>query len=170
VDALLPELAGRRVLTRLNGPVEDTVPASRPICVRDLLTFRMGFGPGSAETASRPSKRKATGARKTTRGTQSGRSSRTDHSEARGALSSPAIFSSSAATVASGRTMSPSSSRRARLYAVCRSAGVAAWSEAMLSSFLAVASRWRSVEIRVPSGSTWRRPCAHWSRPGADRS
>jgi CubicO group peptidase (beta-lactamase class C family) len=39
---LLPELSGRRVLRRLDGPVEDTVPANRPITVRDLLTFTMG--------------------------------------------------------------------------------------------------------------------------------
>ena len=44
VDALLPELAERQVLKRLDGPVDDTVPAKRPITVRDLLTFRMGFG------------------------------------------------------------------------------------------------------------------------------
>ncbi|MDQ2830072.1 MAG: class A beta-lactamase-related serine hydrolase, partial [Chloroflexota bacterium] len=44
VDRLLPELAARRVLTRIDGPVDDTVPATRPITVRDLLTFRMGFG------------------------------------------------------------------------------------------------------------------------------
>src|SRR6266850_1133121 len=44
VDRLLPELAGRRVLKRLDGPLDDTVPAHRPITVRDLLTFRMGFG------------------------------------------------------------------------------------------------------------------------------
>ncbi|MFE9692743.1 serine hydrolase domain-containing protein [Micromonospora sp. NPDC005806] len=44
VDRLLPELSGRRVLRRLDGPVEDTVPATRPITVRDLLTFTMGFG------------------------------------------------------------------------------------------------------------------------------
>lgn len=44
VDRLLPELANRRVLKRLDGPVDDTVPANRPITVRDLLTFRMGFG------------------------------------------------------------------------------------------------------------------------------
>ena len=44
VDRLLPELAGRRVLRRLDGPVDDTVPAHRPITVRDLLTFRLGFG------------------------------------------------------------------------------------------------------------------------------
>jgi CubicO group peptidase (beta-lactamase class C family) len=44
VDRLLPELAGRSVLKRLDGPLEDTVPAKRPITLRDLLTFRMGFG------------------------------------------------------------------------------------------------------------------------------
>src|SRR5947208_4373390 len=44
VDRLLPELAGRRVVRRIDGPVEDTIPAHRPITVRDLLTFRMGFG------------------------------------------------------------------------------------------------------------------------------
>ncbi len=44
VDRLLPELAGRQVLKRLDGPLDDTVPAHRPITVRDLLTFRMGFG------------------------------------------------------------------------------------------------------------------------------
>jgi CubicO group peptidase (beta-lactamase class C family) len=44
VDALLPELAERKVLKRLDGPLDDTVPARRPITVRDLLTFRMGFG------------------------------------------------------------------------------------------------------------------------------
>jgi CubicO group peptidase (beta-lactamase class C family) len=44
VDRLLPELSGRTVLQRLDGPVDDTVPAHRPISVRDLLTFRMGLG------------------------------------------------------------------------------------------------------------------------------
>jgi len=44
VDRLLPELAGRQVLKSLDGPLDDTVPAKRPITVRDLLTFRMGFG------------------------------------------------------------------------------------------------------------------------------
>ena len=44
VDRLLPELADRRVLRRLDGPLDDTVPAERPVSVRDLLTFRMGFG------------------------------------------------------------------------------------------------------------------------------
>jgi CubicO group peptidase (beta-lactamase class C family) len=44
VDALLPELADRRVLKRLDGPLTETVPAERPITLRDLLTFRIGFG------------------------------------------------------------------------------------------------------------------------------
>src|SRR5271165_3393617 len=44
VERLLPELADRRVVRRIDGPIDDTVPAIRPITVRDLLTFRMGFG------------------------------------------------------------------------------------------------------------------------------
>jgi CubicO group peptidase (beta-lactamase class C family) len=44
VDHYLPELADRRVLRQLDGPVSDTVPAERPITVEDLLTFRPGFG------------------------------------------------------------------------------------------------------------------------------
>jgi CubicO group peptidase (beta-lactamase class C family) len=44
VDRLLPELAGRRVLRRMNGPLDDTVPAGRAITTRDLLTFTFGFG------------------------------------------------------------------------------------------------------------------------------
>jgi CubicO group peptidase (beta-lactamase class C family) len=44
VDRLAPELANRRVLERIDGPLDDTVPASRPITVEDLLTFRIGYG------------------------------------------------------------------------------------------------------------------------------
>jgi len=44
VDRLLPELAGRRVLCRMDGPLDDTVPAARAITARDLLTFTFGFG------------------------------------------------------------------------------------------------------------------------------
>jgi CubicO group peptidase (beta-lactamase class C family) len=44
VDAWLPEMGDRRVLKRLDGPIDDTVPAIRPISVRDLLTFRLGIG------------------------------------------------------------------------------------------------------------------------------
>ncbi len=44
VGRLLPELAAPRVLRRMDGPLGDTVPARRPITVRDLLTFTFGFG------------------------------------------------------------------------------------------------------------------------------
>jgi CubicO group peptidase (beta-lactamase class C family) len=44
VERWVPELAGRHVLRRLDGPLDDTVPAARPITVDDLLTLRMGFG------------------------------------------------------------------------------------------------------------------------------
>ena len=44
VDRLLPELAGRKVLKRIEGPLDDTVPANRPITLRDLLTMRLGLG------------------------------------------------------------------------------------------------------------------------------
>ncbi|AXB47491.1 serine hydrolase domain-containing protein [Amycolatopsis albispora] len=40
----LPELAGPRVLRDPAGPLDDTVPAQREITLRDLLTFRNGFG------------------------------------------------------------------------------------------------------------------------------
>ena len=44
VDRLLPELSGRRVLRRMDGPLDDTTPAVRAITARDLLTFTFGFG------------------------------------------------------------------------------------------------------------------------------
>ena len=44
VEALLPELVGRRVLRRPDGLLTDTVEAERPVTVRDLLTFTWGFG------------------------------------------------------------------------------------------------------------------------------
>src|SRR2546426_3939523 len=44
VDRLLPELAERKVLKRLDGTLDDTVPAHRPLTLRDLLTFRLGLG------------------------------------------------------------------------------------------------------------------------------
>lgn len=44
VDEWLPELKERKVLRRLDGPVDDTVAARRGITVRDLLTFRAGYG------------------------------------------------------------------------------------------------------------------------------
>ena len=44
VDKWLPELAGRKVLKAIDGPLSDTVPATRPITLRDLLTLRFGLG------------------------------------------------------------------------------------------------------------------------------
>ena len=44
VGRLLPELADRRVLRRMDGPLGDTVPAEAAVTVRGLLTFTFGFG------------------------------------------------------------------------------------------------------------------------------
>lgn len=44
VDDFLPELANRKVLKAIDGPLDDTMPARRPITVHDLLTFRSGYG------------------------------------------------------------------------------------------------------------------------------
>ncbi|HEU0220856.1 MAG TPA: serine hydrolase domain-containing protein [Paracoccaceae bacterium] len=44
VEEWLPELANRQVLRRIDGPLDDSVPAARPITLRDLLTFRLGHG------------------------------------------------------------------------------------------------------------------------------
>lgn len=57
VDDLLPELAARRVLRSLDGPLDDTVPAERPITVRDLLTSRMGLGAVLAAPGTYPIQR-----------------------------------------------------------------------------------------------------------------
>jgi CubicO group peptidase (beta-lactamase class C family) len=44
VDRWLPELANRKVLLTVEAMVHQTVPARRPITLRDLLTFRCGYG------------------------------------------------------------------------------------------------------------------------------
>jgi CubicO group peptidase (beta-lactamase class C family) len=48
IEPWLPELANRRVLkslsSQLDNQLDDTVPAERAITLRDLLTYRMGFG------------------------------------------------------------------------------------------------------------------------------
>lgn len=44
IEPWIPELANRRVLTAISSSLVDTMPAERPITVRDLLTSRMGFG------------------------------------------------------------------------------------------------------------------------------
>ncbi|TDC77689.1 serine hydrolase domain-containing protein, partial [Actinomadura sp. 7K507] len=57
VDDLLPELAGRRVLSRPDAPLDDTVPAHRAITLRDLLTFRLGIGAVMAPPGATPIQR-----------------------------------------------------------------------------------------------------------------
>ncbi len=44
VDEWLPELKDRQALTAIDGGLDDTVPAKRRISLRDLLTFRCGYG------------------------------------------------------------------------------------------------------------------------------
>src|SRR5437868_10747610 len=40
----LPELESPRVVRTPQSPIDDVVPATRPITVDDLLTFRAGWG------------------------------------------------------------------------------------------------------------------------------
>ncbi len=54
VERWLPELADRRVLRRVDGPLDDTEPARCPITVRDLMTFTWGFGMVLAPPDSHP--------------------------------------------------------------------------------------------------------------------
>jgi CubicO group peptidase (beta-lactamase class C family) len=54
VDHFLPELANRKVLKKIDGPIDDTVSAKRAITVRDLLTFRLGTGLLLADPAKHP--------------------------------------------------------------------------------------------------------------------
>lgn len=44
VDKFLPELANRKVLRAIDAALDDTAPATRAITLRDLLTFRAGYG------------------------------------------------------------------------------------------------------------------------------
>jgi CubicO group peptidase (beta-lactamase class C family) len=44
VERWLPELANRKVLSRIDAPLHETVPAKRSITARDLLTSTFGFG------------------------------------------------------------------------------------------------------------------------------
>ena len=44
IDALAPELANRRVLKRMDSPLDETVPARRAITLEDVLSFRLGWG------------------------------------------------------------------------------------------------------------------------------
>ena len=58
VDPLLPELANRKVLKRIDSPLDDTVPAKRAITLRDLLTFRLGIGAVMVSPRSTRSRRR----------------------------------------------------------------------------------------------------------------
>lgn len=44
LETILPEMANRKVLRSIDAEPDDTVPSRRPITLRDLLTFRLGFG------------------------------------------------------------------------------------------------------------------------------
>ena len=44
IDNWLPELKDRKVLRKIDSPLDDAVPARRRITLRDLLTFRSGYG------------------------------------------------------------------------------------------------------------------------------
>jgi CubicO group peptidase (beta-lactamase class C family) len=44
IEPWVPEMANRRVLKSIASQIDDTVPARRSITVRDLLSYRMGFG------------------------------------------------------------------------------------------------------------------------------
>jgi CubicO group peptidase (beta-lactamase class C family) len=44
IDPWLPELADRSVLRSIGSELDDTMPAKRPITLRDLMTYCMGFG------------------------------------------------------------------------------------------------------------------------------
>jgi CubicO group peptidase (beta-lactamase class C family) len=57
VEDLLPELAHRRVLRAIDGELDDTVAADRPITLEDLLSFRFGFGSVMAPPDSYPIQR-----------------------------------------------------------------------------------------------------------------
>jgi CubicO group peptidase (beta-lactamase class C family) len=54
IERWIPELADRRVLRSIDSPLDDTVPARRPITLRDLLTYRTGFGSVMAPPGTYP--------------------------------------------------------------------------------------------------------------------
>lgn len=54
IEPWLPELANRRVLKSLLSELDETEPANRAITVRDLLTYRMGFGSIMVEPGTYP--------------------------------------------------------------------------------------------------------------------
>jgi CubicO group peptidase (beta-lactamase class C family) len=54
VEKWLPELAHRKVLRRIDGPIADTVPAKRSIRIRDLMTMRAGYGAIMGDSSDYP--------------------------------------------------------------------------------------------------------------------
>jgi CubicO group peptidase (beta-lactamase class C family) len=54
IERWIPELADRRVLRTIGSELDDTAPARRPITVRDLLTYTMGFGSVIAMPGTHP--------------------------------------------------------------------------------------------------------------------
>src|SRR5690606_5326796 len=44
IDRWLPELADRQALRTFDAPLDDTVPAHRPITIRDVLESTLGIG------------------------------------------------------------------------------------------------------------------------------
>src|SRR5512143_1483289 len=58
IDEWLPELRDRRVLRTIESRLDDTVPAERPITLRDLLTFRSGYGEVGSSPRRVPSSRR----------------------------------------------------------------------------------------------------------------
>ncbi|WP_067507905.1 serine hydrolase [Actinoplanes sp. TFC3] len=54
IHRLLPELTGQRVLTRPDGPLNETEALHRPATVEDLLTCRMGTGMITEPSSDRP--------------------------------------------------------------------------------------------------------------------
>jgi CubicO group peptidase (beta-lactamase class C family) len=57
VEALLPELAQRRVLRAIDSELDDTVAAVRSITLEDLLSYRLGIGTVVAPPGAYPIQR-----------------------------------------------------------------------------------------------------------------
>lgn len=54
IEDVLPELADRQVLAPGASSLDDTVPAARPITLRDVLTFRLGWGMDFSDWSPNP--------------------------------------------------------------------------------------------------------------------
>jgi CubicO group peptidase (beta-lactamase class C family) len=63
VDRWLPELRDRKVLKTIESPLGDGVSAKRPITLRDLLTFRAGYGEVAFHSPTCPLQKAMTEAR-----------------------------------------------------------------------------------------------------------